>query len=593
MLPEEMRAAVRQQVMLFCKVDPMLHVQGRTLERLLDQSLVRIIARDLLPFSGDYEEDGLGDVFALHVELTGERNRVSGMTPWEAAEHIVEWLTWSIRADSHWIGRINADGDILKLKKLGSIPVMINEADKSIAKLQEGHFEPESEEDVEPVMALEGGYRMVRLLSPKSLRNETAMTQHCIGLGGYDERVVSPNHAFYSLRDPRGRSHVTMHAMRSGARWQVVEMRGKQNRMAVIKYRRLILPFLDRERFDWAGAEAHAGILVGEDDRHYPYDEFPEGMKVRDLDVSHYGTPVDLQRMPKFSRHLRVGRSEIAAWPSPPIFPGNVDLRDNGLFSLPQGMRVAGDLDLSRTRFLRSLPEDLEVGGRLILDTSKVHVFARSVRFGTLQARGIPIVLPKGYVAQGGLDLSEDYGQIELCDDLHVKGDLNLSNLAIFSLPEGLVVDGVLDISGTRIRRLPRRVRVGGLRARSSDLEHLGGLRRVAGTVDLSWSPVHTLPSRMRIGGDLDLRGCLVDMVPSGVHVEGALRVGRGYERDGDLWKRVPFGVHAGTIRLGIGFRAGSVEVDGRSVERSLALGQRIKDRFSGLSRTVHASSGA
>jgi len=78
MLAEEMRAAVRQQIMRFADVDPMLHVQARTLELMLDQSLVRIIARDLVPYATQYELDTIGDIFEIHVAHTGDRNRIQG-----------------------------------------------------------------------------------------------------------------------------------------------------------------------------------------------------------------------------------------------------------------------------------------------------------------------------------------------------------------------------------------------------------------------------------------------------------------------------------------------------------------------------------
>ena len=47
-------------------------------------------------------------------------------------------------------------------------------------------------------------------------------------------------------------------------------------------------------------------------------------------------------------------------------------------------------------------------------------------------------------------------------EDLNVKGDLDLSDLEITSLPKGLKVGGDLDLYNTEIRLLPQGLKVGG-----------------------------------------------------------------------------------------------------------------------------------
>ena len=68
------------------------------------------------------------------------------------------------------------------------------------------------------------------------------------------------------------------------------------------------------------------------------------------------------------------------------------------------------------------------------------------------------------------------------------KGNLNLSNTPIQSLPDGLEVGGYLDLDYTSIQSLPPNLKVGG------DL-YLRG------------TPIQSLPPGLKVGGDLYLEG--------------------------------------------------------------------------------------
>ena len=66
------------------------------------------------------------------------------------------------------------------------------------------------------------------------------------------------------------------------------------------------------------------------------------------------------------------------------------------------------------------------------------------------------------------------------------KGNLNLRNTPITSLPSGLTVDGYLNLYNTKITSLP------------SDLS-------IGGDLNLGNTPITSLPSDLSIGGDLNL----------------------------------------------------------------------------------------
>jgi hypothetical protein len=74
--------------------------------------------------------------------------------------------------------------------------------------------------------------------------------------------------------------------------------------------------------------------------------------------------------------------------------------------------------------------------------------------------------------------------------DRHVDGDLRLNHCPwACALPEGLVVEGALDLEGLPIRSLPMGLKVGG-------------------NLWLTRSAIETLPDRLSVGGSLLLGDC-------------------------------------------------------------------------------------
>lgn len=121
---------------------------------------------------------------------------------------------------------------------------------------------------------------------------------------------------------------------------------------------------------------------------------------------------------------------------------------------------------------------------------------------GDLNLRGTGITsLPDGLVIDGGLDL-------ENCTE-------------ITSLPEGLVVEGSLDLYGTGITSLPEGLAVGG----SLYLENCTGITSlpdglaVGGGLDLRGTGITSLPNDMTVGTYLDLRGTGITSLPKGLTI--------------------------------------------------------------------------
>jgi hypothetical protein len=101
--------------------------------------------------------------------------------------------------------------------------------------------------------------------------------------------------------------------------------------------------------------------------------------------------------------------------------------------------------------------------------------------------------------------------------DLNIKGDLDLTETNIKSLPNGLKITGNLILTETDMRFLPEGLLVGG---------HL----------DLYASKIDSLPKGLKVGGDLNIEGTYIELLPSGLQVGGDL-----YLNDSDLHHSIDY----------------------------------------------------
>ena len=111
---------------------------------------------------------------------------------------------------------------------------------------------------------------------------------------------------------------------------------------------------------------------------------------------------------------------------------GGLFLAHSDIPYLPEGLKIGGNLNLSYTPKLKSLPSDLDVKGDIYLEGSNITS------------------LPEGLEVKGDLDLSDT--QVELLPKgLQVGGTLDLIRTKITSLPKGLEVKGDLIIKKTAL----------------------------------------------------------------------------------------------------------------------------------------------
>ena len=89
-------------------------------------------------------------------------------------------------------------------------------------------------------------------------------------------------------------------------------------------------------------------------------------------------------------------------------------------------------------------------------------------------------------------------------EDLDIEGDLDLSQVEVTSLPEGLKVGGYLNLEGLQMASLPKGLKVGGLLILNlSEVTSLPNDLEVKGNLGLTSTIITSLPKGLKVGGDL------------------------------------------------------------------------------------------
>lgn len=122
--------------------------------------------------------------------------------------HMVEVIDWLIRAHDErhpWLLNVDELGRPRKLMKVHSMAALYAESVKCMARLPSlTKLAPDhqlGEHDERRVCDIPGGYTIVELLTPEALDEESYRMQHCIGHGGYDDKLIGQHgYNLYSVR---------------------------------------------------------------------------------------------------------------------------------------------------------------------------------------------------------------------------------------------------------------------------------------------------------------------------------------------------------------------------------------------------------
>ena len=157
----------------------------------------------------------------------------------------------------------------------------------------------------------------------------------------------------------------------------------------------------------------------------------------------------------------------------------------------------------------------------------KIQEYIKNGSEGNLDLRNSPIkFLPKNLTKVGGylwLDFCENLQSLP--NGLKVDGDLDLRNTNITFLPTDIQVKGELNLRNSSIKSLPSDLEVGGdLVLMYSQIEKLPDNLTVNGRLDLeSCKNLQSLPNGLKVKGNLDLRNTNITSLPSDLEVNGDL----------------------------------------------------------------------
>jgi hypothetical protein len=164
---------------------------------------------------------------------------------------------------------------------------------------------------------------------------------------------------------------------------------------------------------------------------------------------------------------------------------------------------VVDELNISDSD-ITNLPKGLVVNGALLMENTDIEELPDDIKFHSLFAAGSKLKkLPDGLTVDGWLDISET---------------------PMSKLPENLTVMGSFDMSYTDIEELPVSAKFGGsITAAGSKLAKLPDGLTVNGPLDISETPMKTLPENLTVNGTLTISETDITVIPDSTKVNGGL----------------------------------------------------------------------
>lgn len=459
-------------------------------------------------------------------------------------QHIYDWLSVAVENNESWLLNVDAQGRPKKLMKLSTIEQAVQEADKAMRKANQRLGNLMLEEGHEAIYAeLDGGYSIVRMLTPEALDNESVRMQHCIGHGSYDGKLRDSSNLYLSLRDRHGKPHITFEISVANDRFLVHQMYGKQNLPPASKYLRVMDNWTDLQRLEF-DKNLTKDFLFDTDGKIYAVSDLPDGFVARSDVV--FGTTIKhLPRSLHALKDVAFFQSEVKSLPEGWIVEGSLVIWGNNFSEIPAGTVVKedfhargvtidnigdacsfGSLSLEGGK-VKKIGSGVKIDGKLSIEKSNIQHFPSDIQFKDLFANGSSLK-----------DLP-----------VHIRkyGYLNIVNTAVEMIPEGVVVDE-LDFSKTRLRNLPVSLTINHrLIARSAEIKAVHGSWKLLGDVDLSDSLIEKMTGTITVEGHvgIDLSGTVIRKLPDAIIADCGTVSFRGAHI-----KKLPKKVHCVTLDL-------------------------------------------
>jgi hypothetical protein len=437
------------------------------------------------------------------VAVKADKRRTESFTtdrPFREIDHIVDWLKAALINNAPWLRNLDAEGRPKKLMKFGTLDAIRREADKDMLRrsrqVLRADLPPNSEE---VVATLEGGYKVVRLLTVEALDAESTEMQHCVGDGAYDDSLTDGKTVLLSLRDPNGKAHVTIEIVDN----LVEQVQGKQNKPPAAKYIPLLAAFFKQTAYDYRlFGDGTEGFVIDVDGVIHSCDDLPDELHAHGALVLRACAKMPTVATAKGD--ITVHCLEHEAPPRRLVAGRHIDLMGPGFKTCPE-LELKGSLTIQHTRIkvlpsglcvddlfvtqtpLEAVPEDLRCKGRLALTWTDVKS------------------LPSSLWNRDGGKVSS-YGSVDLCcspvSDLGgldtVRGSLCLNMTNMKALPANFTVAKTLSFKGLKSFNIGHGLNAG----------HIGG----------GVGSVHFLGDSL-VTGRIHLEDCAVKF-PATVHCE-------------------------------------------------------------------------
>jgi hypothetical protein len=470
--------------------------------------------------------------------------------------HIRDWLLAAIVNQEHWLERKDTNGVPLKLAKFGKIEQILAEADKAMRRNLTKGIRGDAGGEV--VHSFNDGWQIVKLNTPEELDGESAMMQHCVGQGSYDELVLSGHCSIFSLRDPFGKSHVTINCTKylDDDSLLAEEISGKQNAAPKKEYFDRVLEWLRRSSIK---VDDQVSVPNG-----YAVDSLGSVQDLNNLkDGESFSGDVRIYVEAEMQGGLEWLQKEITIEGSLSI-AGTHETARYGQFFRPIGeirVKVDGSLSMSSvivdcqqlnsesvilsSCFVKKLPENIRDGISFLeceFDLNKTVEFSHYtaieccnessmsnlLRWGKF-AGNVEISRSKLKIGRGGLNVAGRLALSNLTAEIEgpllVDGALALNNVVFNRQPYSLWVRGHCDIHKTSIPGLPNATFIGGDLAITEGV----GINEIASTWDLRGGIILRRTAvekidKSRVFGELHLSdNRRLKSLPSGLRVSGSL----------------------------------------------------------------------
>lgn len=247
--------------------------------------------------------------------------------------HIMDWFKWLEE---------NNPRELKKLTKL-TLDVAIDKSEEWVEQLNKKVSDEEDAEGLVEIMKFKSGFRIVKLTTSSCLNREGKLMVHCVGSYAHQlERGTE----IYSLRDPQNNPHATIEVKNQN---EITQIKGKQNKPPINKYAKYIIDFINKSNFKVLHDLENIG-LVNIDGKIYDINNLPN---VIDGD-------------------LILNWTNVESLPDNLKITGQLSLIDaKHIFNLPDNLDVGETLNVSNTN-IETLPANLQIGGSLLIFNTKI-----------------------------------------------------------------------------------------------------------------------------------------------------------------------------------------------------------------------------